>query len=92
MEYVSAKGTEVLYDTGRLFVQGPSKEDWEFVKDRGEEGEMEKRRIVEEGGEERVLGVDEWGYYEDAEEVSRRLAVSCSAEGDEKREEAAMER
>lgn len=68
------QGSGVLYGTGRLFVQGPSQEDWDAVCGREKEGEEDavKRRTREEGGdEERLLGVDEWGFYEEEEEVSR---------------------
>ena len=54
---------------GRLFVQGPSQEDWDLVcGERGEE--MNERRIKEEVDPEAMLGVNEWGFYEDEEEVS----------------------
>lgn len=71
-----ANGSDVGYGTGRLFVQGPSEEDWEMVADLkgagGEEGrQMRERRVVEEvvESEEGLLGVDEWAFYEDEDEV-----------------------
>ncbi|ORY78029.1 hypothetical protein BCR35DRAFT_353018 [Leucosporidium creatinivorum] len=71
MELVG-QGAGVLYGTGRLFVQGPSQEDWDAVCGREKEGEEDaiKRRVREEGGdEEKLLGVDEWGFYEQEEEL-----------------------
>lgn len=63
------QGAGVLYGAGRLFVQGPSQEDWDLVcGERGEE--MNERRIKEEVDPEAMLGVNEWGFYEDEEEVS----------------------
>ncbi|GAA5864183.1 hypothetical protein JCM8547_001283 [Rhodosporidiobolus lusitaniae] len=81
MELVQAEGTTngggtTVYGAGRVFVQGPSREDWEMicdVKGRGEEGEkgMRERRTEEEVAEEvaGLLGVNEWGCYEDEEEL-----------------------
>jgi bromodomain adjacent to zinc finger domain protein 1A len=72
---------EVTYGTGRLFVQGPSVEDWELICDsRKEEGDgsksMLERRMREEVVDDpsALLGPDEWAYYEDEDEVS---VVSC---------------
>ncbi|GAA5922875.1 hypothetical protein JCM1841_003769 [Sporobolomyces salmonicolor] len=74
MELVGDKG--VQYGTGRLFVQGPSREDWELISDvraRGGEGEkaMLERRMREEVVEEeaKLVGVNEWAFYEHEEEL-----------------------
>ena len=68
---------EVTYGTGRLFLQGPSVEDWELICDsRKEEGDgiksMHERRMREEVVDDpsALLGPDEWAYYEDEDEVS----------------------
>ncbi|KWU45025.1 hypothetical protein RHOSPDRAFT_16896 [Rhodotorula sp. JG-1b] len=67
---------EVTYGTGRLFVQGPSVEDWELICDsRKEEGDgiksMHERRMREEVVDDpsALLGPDEWAYYEDEDEL-----------------------
>ncbi|GAA5988815.1 hypothetical protein JCM10908_006182 [Rhodotorula pacifica] len=67
---------EVAYGSGRLFVQGPSVEDWELICDaRKEEGDgvkgMLERRMMEEVVDEpgALLGPDEWAYYEDEDEL-----------------------
>ncbi|KAG0660947.1 hypothetical protein C6P46_004220 [Rhodotorula mucilaginosa] len=67
---------EVTYGTGRLFVQGPSVEDWELICDsRKEEGDgsksMLERRMREEVVDDpsALLGPDEWAYYEDEDEL-----------------------
>ncbi|GAA5883689.1 hypothetical protein JCM3774_002954 [Rhodotorula dairenensis] len=67
---------EVAYGTGRLFVQGPSVEDWELVCDaRKDEGDgikgMLERRMREEVIDKpsALLGPDEWAYYEDEDEL-----------------------
>ncbi|GAA6039320.1 hypothetical protein JCM8097_003265, partial [Rhodosporidiobolus ruineniae] len=80
MELVDARAGETLYGTGRLFVQGPSAEDWEMIADlkvKGEEGEkeMRERRAREEVAAEvqSVLGVNEWAYYEDEDEIENLL-------------------
>ncbi|BGP26830.1 DDT domain-containing protein [Rhodotorula toruloides] len=72
---------QVVYGTGRLFVQGPSEEDWEViadVKEKGEEGEKSarERRMKEEvvDAPEALLGVNEWAYYEDDEELDSLVA------------------
>lgn len=61
-------GGIVQYGTGRLFIQGPSVFDQEIL-DRREEGDVQVRRLEEEG-EEGMLGVGEWAVYTDLEEVS----------------------
>ncbi|BGP19109.1 hypothetical protein JCM10213_008044 [Rhodosporidiobolus nylandii] len=69
-------GETMVYGTGRLLVQGPSREDWEMIADLkrlGDEGEkqMTERRVEEEvaGGKHALLGVDQWAYYEDEDEL-----------------------
>lgn len=60
---------QVLYGTGRIFVQGPSQDDWEMVQKERKISEVEERKKDEclEGG---MLGVGEWAVFEEAEEVS----------------------
>ncbi|BGO94315.1 hypothetical protein NBRC10512_002764 [Rhodotorula toruloides] len=78
----NSAGEEVVtYGTGRLFVQGPSEEDWEVicdVREKGEEGEKgaRERRMREEVVEEpeQLLGVNEWAYYEDDEQLDSLIA------------------
>lgn len=57
----------VLYGTGRLFVQGPSELD-DDVLSRRPKGEVISRRTEEEGHD-GMLGVGEWAVYTDLEEV-----------------------
>lgn len=80
----SGGGGGVQYGAGRLFVQGPSAEDWAFAAERARRGNkenghgakdasdnLEARRKREEVDEKAVLGVDEWGFYENEDEVER---------------------
>lgn len=63
---------QVLYNTGRIFVQGPSQDDWEMLQRERNINEIEERKKVEchpEG----VLGIGEWAVYEESEEVSTRI-------------------
>lgn len=89
-------GGGVQYGAGRLFVQGPSAEDWAFAsglasgkvkaggkgkakeapepaqKDEQESDgmmQLDERRRREEIDEQAVLGVDEWGFYDNEAEV-----------------------
>ncbi|GAA5973155.1 hypothetical protein JCM11641_006296 [Rhodosporidiobolus odoratus] len=73
---VDPSGEVVTYGTGRLIVQGPSREDWEMISEsrsKGVDGElsMTKRRVEEEVAEdeEALLGPDEWAYYEDEDDL-----------------------
>jgi bromodomain adjacent to zinc finger domain protein 1A len=71
MELISAEDGSTVYGTGRLFIQGPSKEDNAFActlaSDDGAAG-LEARRIEEED-EEGVLAVDEWAYLDNDKDV-----------------------
>lgn len=70
------------YSTGRLFVQGPSQEDWDFItrKSGQEEAQAMARRTREEGADEDgLLGIDEWGYYESEAEASPALVSDAPA-------------
>lgn len=76
---------EVIYGTGRLFVQGPKEEDWAALassRGLGEDGEaaLRERRMLEEGadGPGALLGPHEWAFYEDDEEVGSRALLSIS--------------
>ncbi|GAA6054339.1 hypothetical protein JCM3770_003325, partial [Rhodotorula araucariae] len=73
-------GDNIVYGTGRLFVQGPSEEDWDVVSDpkgKGDEGvkAMLGRRLREEVVPEpaALLGVNEWAFYEDPDEIDTLL-------------------
>lgn len=89
MELVSSaagQGAGVVYGAGRLFVQGPSQDEWDYICGKtglGHEGTYQKR-LSEEGGEKAILGVEEWGFYEEEEEVSdsalRRGKVKLEAD------------
>ncbi|KAI0304838.1 ATP-utilizing chromatin assembly and remodelling N-terminal-domain-containing protein [Russula brevipes] len=65
-------GGIVQYGTGRLFIQGPSIFDQEILG-RRDEGDIQARRLEEEG-EEGVLGIGEWAVYTDLEEVDEFTA------------------
>lgn len=63
----------VQYGTGRIFIQGPSEFDADILERRElEDGDVEKRRVEEEG-EDGMLGIGEWAVYSELEEV-RTLA------------------
>jgi hypothetical protein len=65
---LTAQGGHPVYWTGRLFIQGPSKEDLGLMHaERGMET-IEQRRLREEGPGV-MLEPDEWAFYEDEEEV-----------------------
>lgn len=90
MEISKAKedGSRVPYGTGRVFVQGPTREEWEVIADeyaedregKGKEQVLIERRMREEvvDKEETLVGFGEWAYYETAEEVSL-LVLSLSS-------------
>ncbi|KAI0068477.1 hypothetical protein BV25DRAFT_1793071 [Artomyces pyxidatus] len=65
-------GGIVQYGTGRLFIQGPSPFDQEIL-DRRVEGDIDRRRLEEEGAE-GMLKVGEWAVYTDLEEVDEFTA------------------
>lgn len=60
-------GGVAQYGTGRLFIQGPSEFDLDFLEQRKDENVEERRR--EEEGEEGMLGSCDWAAYSDLEEV-----------------------
>lgn len=66
-----APNGRIVYGTGRLFIQGPSEIDWQKAIDDngGTDADLDERRKKEEG-QERLLGIDEWAYYEDEKDVS----------------------
>ncbi|KAN0063952.1 hypothetical protein ACQY0O_003558 [Thecaphora frezii] len=66
-------GGSVLYQTGRLFVQGPSREDWEVATSERAKDEVEARRR-DEVGDEGSLEVDEWGVYTEPEQIDELLS------------------
>lgn len=69
----------IQYGTGRLFVQGPTQEDWDSACSRegGKEG-MEEKRTKEDVDPLATLEVDEWAFYENEEQVSFKLIHSFS--------------
>lgn len=69
-----ASGGGTVWSTGRVFIQGPSELDQEMLDKReGEDGDVKKRRMEEEG-EEGMLGVNEWAAYSDPEQVEELFA------------------
>lgn len=62
------QGNGILYGTGRLFVQGPTEEDWQMACVRGAE-DMVQRRAREDVDPAATLQVNEWAFYEEEEEV-----------------------
>lgn len=60
-------GGVAQYGTGRLFIQGPSEFDLDFLEQRKDENIGERRR--EEEGEEGMLSSGDWAAYSDLEEV-----------------------
>ncbi|KAM0750856.1 hypothetical protein T439DRAFT_288911 [Meredithblackwellia eburnea MCA 4105] len=63
------QGNGILYGTGRLFIQGPTQEDWDFVCEvNGGEEKMIERRAHEDVDPLATLAVNEWGYFDDEEE------------------------
>ncbi|KAI0321703.1 chromatin remodeling complex protein [Amylostereum chailletii] len=65
-------GGAVQYGTGRLFIQGPSVFDQEIL-DRREKGEVQGRRLREEGPH-GMLKVGEWAVYTEIEEIDEFAA------------------
>lgn len=67
---------QAQYSTGRLFVQGPSAEEWEALADEYGPGlaELEARRKDEYGGEQDVLGTNTWAVYTEPEEIDALMA------------------
>ena len=76
-----ASGGGVVWGTGRVFIQGPSELDQEMLdKRQGEEGDVEKRRLEEEG-EEGILGENEWAAYSDDPEQVEELVAWLNTKG-----------
>ncbi|KAK4705880.1 hypothetical protein P7C70_g319, partial [Phenoliferia sp. Uapishka_3] len=68
------QGNAILYGTGRLFIQGPTQEDWDFVcRKASSPEEMEERRAREDVDPASTLGLNEWAFYEEEEEVDALL-------------------
>ncbi|KAF9458184.1 chromatin remodeling complex protein [Collybia nuda] len=65
-------GGVAQYGTGRLFIQGPSEFDLDFLEQRKDENVEERRR--EEEGEEGMLGSGDWAVYSDLEELDEFVA------------------
>jgi bromodomain adjacent to zinc finger domain protein 1A len=60
-------GGVAQYGTGRLFIQGPSEFDLDFLEQRKDESIEERRR--EEEGEEGMLNSGDWAVFSELEEV-----------------------
>ncbi|GAA5995905.1 uncharacterized protein JCM10292_004821 [Rhodotorula paludigena] len=80
-DVLDEEGNNVVYGSGRLFVQGPSEEDWDSISDpkgKGDEGvkAMLERRVREEVVAEpsALLGPNEWAFFEDDDELDSLLA------------------
>ena len=69
-------GGAVLYQTGRLFVQGASEEDWSIVESERKTKPL-KAQMDDELGEEGNLGLGEWAVYTEPEQVSRNEVCIC---------------
>ena len=66
---VIGSGGNICYSTGRLFVQGPTEIDWDALERReAEEGDV-MVRMREDLGDDGVMDIGEWGYYDDVEVV-----------------------
>lgn len=63
------QGNGILYGTGRLFVQGPTLEDWLFLCRRDGEEAMKERRAREDVDPLATLDINEWGFFDDEIEV-----------------------
>ncbi|VDB99827.1 unnamed protein product [Peniophora sp. CBMAI 1063] len=64
-------GGNVIYQTGRLFIQGPSPFDKEIMDRRADD--VHARRLLEEG-EEGMLGVGEWAVFSEMDEMDEFTA------------------
>mgnify|MGYP001607729295 FL=1 len=70
MSLVGQNVNTTLYGTGRLFIQGPTQEDWDWVCGKAsDEAKMTERRAREDVDPEATLGINEWAFYEEEEEV-----------------------
>ena len=82
MNLVGQGNGAAVYGTGRLFIQGPTQEDWDFACGSGKsagEKEMLERRAREDVDPEATLANNEWAFYEEEEEV--RLSSSSDWPG-----------
>ncbi|EPQ28067.1 uncharacterized protein PFL1_04394 [Pseudozyma flocculosa PF-1] len=66
-------GGSVLYQTGRIFVQGPSREEWGLALGERKKEHLDARK-AEEIGPEGDLAVDEWGVYTETEQIDELLS------------------
>jgi hypothetical protein len=66
---VSSNGI-TCYGAGRLFIQGPTESDWEAMQRREDEEGDVMVRMREDLGDEGVMDIGEWGYYDEPEVVS----------------------
>ena len=70
-----ASGGAVVYGAGRLFIQGPTEADLDAMERKQRDDPsfslIERRRDQE--GPDGILGIGEWGYYSDPEQVRRFL-------------------
>lgn len=65
------QNNSILYGTGRLFVQGPTEDEYELAMQKeGGKLRLEERRKREEVESRSILNVDEWAFYENEDEVS----------------------
>ncbi|SCZ87519.1 BZ3500_MvSof-1268-A1-R1_Chr2-2g04985 [Microbotryum saponariae] len=71
MELLGKRGEGVLYGTGRLFVQGPSEADyaWMASKAPADNNDIAARRVKEEVYAPGILGTNEWGFYDDEQQI-----------------------
>lgn len=70
------QNNSILYGTGRLFVQGPTEDEYELAMQKeGGKLRLEERRKREEVDARSILDVDEWAFYENEDEVSPRSAT-----------------
>ncbi|PWN37330.1 uncharacterized protein FA14DRAFT_159430 [Meira miltonrushii] len=61
---------QIQYSTGRLFVQGPSEEEWTILIDEFAPGkEILEQRRKEDYSEEGILGADQWAVYTESEDI-----------------------
>ncbi|KAK0522588.1 hypothetical protein OC842_006419 [Tilletia horrida] len=63
----------IVYSTGRIFVQGPSEDEWDFLLSEYPEAEV-RTRAADELGENALLQGNEWGYYDEPETVETLFA------------------
>jgi bromodomain adjacent to zinc finger domain protein 1A len=69
-------GGVIAYGSGRIFIQGPSELDWEVLERREAADHDVMVRMREDLGEEGVMGVSEWGYFSDPDEVSSSISFN----------------